>query len=100
MLRPLLPSAFCRPPSAFSHPPSAFSHPPSAFSHPPSAFCLLLSAFCLLPSLKAMDPYITINQSSASYPVYVGRNILGRTGSVLHPRGRVFVITSEALQSR
>jgi 3-dehydroquinate synthase len=47
-----------------------------------------------------MDPFITINQSSAAYPVYVGRNILGRTGSVLHPRGRVFVITSDALRTR
>jgi 3-dehydroquinate synthase len=47
-----------------------------------------------------MDPYITITQSTASYPVYVGRNILGRTGSVLHPRGQVFVITSEPLVAR
>ncbi len=47
-----------------------------------------------------MDPFITINQASASYPVYVGRNILGRTGSILDARGRVFVITSDALQSR
>ena len=47
-----------------------------------------------------MDPFIVINQSSASYPVFVGRNILGRTGKLLHPRGRVFVITSDALKSR
>ena len=47
-----------------------------------------------------MDPFITINQASASYPVFVGRNILGRTGSMLEPRGRVFVITSDALRSR
>lgn len=47
-----------------------------------------------------MDPFITINQASASYPVYVGRNILGRAGSLLHSRGRVFVITSDGLKSR
>jgi 3-dehydroquinate synthase len=47
-----------------------------------------------------MDPFITISQASASYPVFVGRNILARTGSMLEPRGRVFVITSEALKSR
>ena len=47
-----------------------------------------------------MDPFITINQASASYPVYVGRNILGRTAKLLHPRGRVFVITSEALHKK
>ncbi|HEX9163103.1 MAG TPA: 3-dehydroquinate synthase, partial [Thermoanaerobaculia bacterium] len=34
------------------------------------------------------------------YPVYVGRNILGRAGSLLHSRGRVFVITSDGLKSR
>jgi len=47
-----------------------------------------------------MDAFITIQQASASYPVYVGRNILGRTGSLLHPRGRVFVITSDALHKK
>lgn len=47
-----------------------------------------------------MDPFITINQASASYPVYVGRGILGKTGSVLEPRGKVFVITSDELKSR
>ena len=47
-----------------------------------------------------MDPFITINQSSASYPVFVGRNILGKTGSFVQPRGRVFVITSDALRER
>ena len=47
-----------------------------------------------------MDPFITIQQASASYPVYVGRNILGRAGSLLSPRGRVFVITSNALRKK
>ena len=47
-----------------------------------------------------MDPFITIRQASASYPVYVGRNILAKTGTLVTPRGRVFVITSDALKSR
>ncbi|HEY3053457.1 MAG TPA: 3-dehydroquinate synthase [Thermoanaerobaculia bacterium] len=47
-----------------------------------------------------MDPFITITQASASYPVYVGRGLLTKAGSLLEPRGRVFVITSDALRSR
>jgi 3-dehydroquinate synthase len=47
-----------------------------------------------------MDPFITIQQASASYPVYVGRGLLAKAGSLLEPRGRVFVITSEALRPR
>lgn len=47
-----------------------------------------------------MDPFITIHQASASYPVFVGRNILDRCGAMVRPRGRVFVITSDALRSR
>jgi 3-dehydroquinate synthase len=47
-----------------------------------------------------MEPFLTIDQASASYPVYVGRNILAKTGSFVQPRGKVFVITSEALVSR
>lgn len=45
-------------------------------------------------------PFITIHQAFASYPVFVGRTLLGQAGSLIHPRGRVFVITSDALQSR
>ena len=45
-------------------------------------------------------PFITIQQASASYPVFVGRNLLGQIGSLVHARGRVFVITSDALKSR
>jgi len=47
-----------------------------------------------------LEPFITINQASASYPVFVGRGLVAKTGSLVEPRGRVFVITSDALQSR
>lgn len=46
-----------------------------------------------------MTPFLTIHQSS-SYPVFVGRCLLDRVGSLVHPRGRVFVITSEGLRAR
>ena len=46
-----------------------------------------------------MQPFITIHQSS-SYPVFVDRGLLDRAGALVHPRGRVFVITSEALRAR
>jgi 3-dehydroquinate synthase len=47
-----------------------------------------------------MNPFITIHQSSAAYPVYVGRDLLGRVGELVAARGRVFVITSSALRER
>ena len=47
-----------------------------------------------------MTPFITINQATASYPVFVGRDLIDRVGSLVHPRGRVFVITSDALRDR
>ena len=47
-----------------------------------------------------MDPFITIHQASASYPVFVGRDVLAKTGTLVEPRGRVFVITSHALAAR
>jgi 3-dehydroquinate synthase len=47
-----------------------------------------------------MNPFITIRQASASYPVFVGRDLLDRVGSVVKPRGKVFVITSTALRER
>jgi len=47
-----------------------------------------------------MQPYIIIHQATASYPVFVGRDLIDRVGSLVHPRGRVFVITSEALRDR
>jgi 3-dehydroquinate synthase len=46
-----------------------------------------------------MTPFITIRQSSA-YDVFVGRDLLDRTGSLVRARGRVFVITSPALRER
>ena len=46
------------------------------------------------------QPFITIDQASASYPVFVGRNLLDREGELVHPRGRVFVITSDSLRDR
>lgn len=46
------------------------------------------------------EPFITIRQASASYPVFVGRDLLDRTGAMVPARGRVFVITSQALFDR
>jgi len=48
----------------------------------------------------SVEPFLTIEQASAAYPVYVGRGVLDRVGSLVHPRGRVFVITSDALRER
>ena len=47
-----------------------------------------------------MRPFLTVNQASASYPVYVGRDLLGRVSELVQPRGRVFVITSDALREK
>ena len=47
-----------------------------------------------------MTPFLTIRQSSASYPVYVGRDLLKRVGGLLPTRGKTFVVTSAALRSR
>jgi 3-dehydroquinate synthase len=47
-----------------------------------------------------MNPLINIKQASAGYPVYVGRDLLGRVGELVRPKGRVFVITSHALRER
>lgn len=47
-----------------------------------------------------MEPFLTIHQRSAAYPVYVGRDLLSRVGKLVHPRGRVFVITSATLRER
>ncbi len=46
-----------------------------------------------------MSPFLTIHQSS-SYPVFVERGAIDRVGSLVRPRGRVFVITSSALRER
>jgi 3-dehydroquinate synthase len=41
-----------------------------------------------------------VQQASASYPVYAGPGLLDRVGSLVAPRGRVFLITSTALRDR
>jgi 3-dehydroquinate synthase len=46
-----------------------------------------------------MQPFLTIHQSS-SYPVFVARGAIDLVGSLVRPRGRVFVITSTALRER
>ncbi|MGN6183609.1 MAG: 3-dehydroquinate synthase [Thermoanaerobaculia bacterium] len=43
-----------------------------------------------------MNPFLLIHDT----PVYVGRELLDRTGSLVRPRGRVFVITSSQLRER
>ena len=47
-----------------------------------------------------MTPFITIYQQSASYPVFVGRGLIGQVGSLVRARGRVFVITSNTLREK
>src|SRR5437660_2147242 len=47
-----------------------------------------------------MQPFLTIRQSSATYPVYVGRNLLDEIRSLIQSRGRIFVITSTVLRDR
>lgn len=47
-----------------------------------------------------MQPFLTIRQSSAAYPVFVGRDLLAHTRELVRPRGKVFVITSPALYER
>ncbi|MEA2572115.1 MAG: 3-dehydroquinate synthase [Acidobacteriota bacterium] len=47
-----------------------------------------------------MNPFLTIRQASATYPVFVGRELLDRVGELVRARGRVFVITSKQLRER
>lgn len=47
-----------------------------------------------------MQPFLIIEQAAVSYPVYIGRDLLDRAGSLVRARGRVFVITSVALRDR
>lgn len=47
-----------------------------------------------------MQPFITVTQASATYPVFVGRDLLDQAGSLVRARGSVFVITSHALRER
>src|SRR5581483_4320600 len=45
-----------------------------------------------------MQPFITIHQAGASYPVFIGPGLLDGVGKAVRPRGQVFVITSHALR--
>src|SRR6476620_4531629 len=47
-----------------------------------------------------MQPFLTIRQASATYPVYVGRDLLDDIRSLVEHRGRIFVITSTVLRDR
>ena len=47
-----------------------------------------------------MQPFLTIRQASATYPVYVGRNLLDDIRTLIQSRGRIFVITSTVLRDR
>jgi 3-dehydroquinate synthase len=47
-----------------------------------------------------VQPFLTVRQASASYPVFVGRDLLDRVGELVKARGKVFVITSPSLQQR
>jgi 3-dehydroquinate synthase len=47
-----------------------------------------------------MTPFISIQQTSATYPIYIGGNLLDSAGALVKPRGRVFVITSTSLRER
>src|SRR3954452_17226427 len=49
---------------------------------------------------KPMQPFLTIRQATATYPVFVGRNLLDDIRSLITSRGRIFVITSTVLRDR
>jgi 3-dehydroquinate synthase len=46
-----------------------------------------------------VTPTLTIAQQSASYPVWIERGVLDRTGSLVACDGRVFVVTSARLRA-
>ena len=46
-----------------------------------------------------MTPFLTIAQST-TYPVFVGRGLIDRVGELVPAKGRVFVITSNALREQ
>src|SRR4051794_16560091 len=58
------------------------------------------SSFIIQNSSFAMTPFIVIQQQSAAYPVYAGRDLLDLVGDLAVARGRVFVITSTNLRER
>ena len=47
-----------------------------------------------------MNPFLTIEQASARYPVFIGRGLITRAGELVAARGKVFVITSAQLYER
>jgi len=50
------------------------------------------------PSSLIPQPFLTISQASASYPVFVGKGLLDSVLDLVPPHGRAFVITSNALR--
>jgi len=46
--------------------------------------------------MSSESPFVTVHDA----PVFVGRGLLDRAGALVRPRGRVFVITSDALKPR
>ena len=46
--------------------------------------------------MSSESPFVSIHDA----PVYVGRGLVDRVGALVRPRGRVFVITSQALKER
>src|SRR5437868_15313659 len=46
------------------------------------------------------EPFLTIRQATAEYPVFVGRGLIARIGELVSSRGRVFVITSTTLREK
>src|SRR5258706_2451457 len=49
--------------------------------------------------MSNVTPFLTVKQASASYPVFAGRDLLDRAGSLVQARGQVFVITSPQLRA-
>src|SRR6266550_3918097 len=47
---------------------------------------------------KKSQPFLRIKQTSAEYPVFVGKGLLDSVLELVKPRGRVFVITSISLR--
>jgi len=52
------------------------------------------------PSSLIPHPFIVVEQASARYPVFVGNGLVDQVGKSVEARGRVFVITSTALQDK
>ncbi|HEU4521967.1 MAG TPA: 3-dehydroquinate synthase, partial [Thermoanaerobaculia bacterium] len=44
--------------------------------------------------------FLEVRQGTGAYPVFIGRGLLTRTGTLVPARGRVFVITSDGLRER